>query len=252
MKKFLKMLMAMALTVFLLGGCIVIPVEKKGAIPDKEAEPKKEDENVATVEVVPEKKTESEVVQKAELVDELSGDERYELNIFLSNLSEAMYDPVNGYYYTEEAMISFVYIHALINSPSKLYYEDGYMGISQDYADTTLKRFFGKTISPVDLRDAKDWFYDGEYYLRSGASGEFYGYFSIVTSVEELPSGEYNVSFNIYSDDSDYTITNKSVYGLKNAEAAASYNYCGSGTAVLKKKTVNGKKTYEVVSYDQY
>lgn len=268
MKRILKMFFAVIMAISLFSGCGLTELiseyigeqrsesekeEKSESKEEEKSESEKEQKSEAEEEPTPESVKEPESPQTpADELSSLSSTERYELNIFLSNFAEAMYDPIGGYYYTEEEKISFVYTHALINSPSNLYYEDGYMGISQEYADATLRRFFGETISPVDLRDAKDWFFDGEYYLRPGADGEFYGYFSSAASLVENSDGTYDVTFNIYSDDREQEITDKSVYNLTSVAAAKSYDLVANGKATLKKKVHNGKNTYEVVYYDKY
>ena len=65
--------------------------------------------------------------------------------------------------------------------------------------------------------------------------------------------GNFDVTFNIYSDPSlseGDVISDKTVFSLTDSEAASKYKYGGYGYAVLKEKVYNGENTYELVLYD--
>lgn len=204
----------------------------------------------------PEKKTKEEPgdFDKNVLLD-MSPEQRREVNIFLSNFSEAFYEPNQGYYSEAEAKISFAYIHSLINGYNTTFYEDNYMGISAKDVDNVLVRFFGSSVSHQTPPNSVCWIYKDGKFLMPAASGESYPYFSIATEMKKRPDGDFDVKFNIYSDPSitgGDMITDKTVYSLSNQDAASRYEQKGHGNAVLKSKVYNGSDTYEVVSYESY
>ncbi len=240
MKKFLKMLLLMLLLVSLISGCSLLPQRLNDEPLEETPAP------APTPAPVPETKT------TVEGIEALTADERYELNIFLSNFSEAMYDPIDGYYTGAEEKVNFVYTHAKINSPKNIEYLNGNAYMSEEYVNTIIKRFFGHTISYTDIKDAKDWIFMEGYYCIPAADGEFYGYFSIADSYIENPDGTYNVRFNVYANDHDREIIDKSVYYFTDAKASQTYTSTSHGEATLKKKMHNGKETYEIIYYDVY
>lgn len=185
------------------------------------------------------------------IISQLSDSERREVNIFLSNFSEAYYEPGN-YYGEVESKISFAYIHASINYDNMTFYDDGYMGLSAANVDSILTRFFGSSVPHKTPENNKYWFYKNGNFLVPAASGESYSHFSIATSMIKRQDGNFDVQFNVYSDPSVLggdIISDKTVYYLKDSEASAKYDFVQSGVAVLKPKMLNGKNTYEVVSY---
>ncbi len=182
----------------------------------------------------------------------MTAEQRREVNLFLSNFSEAYYNPNGGYYGEEEAKISFAHIHAGINLGDVTLFDGEYMGISADKVDEILTRFFGSSVPHRTPENGKYWFYDDGKFMMPAASGESYADFSIATEMRARADGNFDVSFNIYADPTvtgGDIISDKSVYSLTDAEAAAKYHFQGSGTAVLKPKTHNGSDTYELVSY---
>jgi len=187
-----------------------------------------------------------------DILPNMSAEESREINIFLSNFSEAYYVPEPGFYSPEEALISFAFIHCKINSPDKIFYEEDYMGITATNVDAVLNRFFGKTVEHKTPKDNQQWIYKDGKFLTLAADGESYGTFSIATEVRLIESGNYEVYFNVYNDPEiggGDVITDKKIYSLKDTQAGEKYDLTGHGSAVLKPKKYNGKDTYELVSY---
>lgn len=188
------------------------------------------------------------------VLDSMSAAEKREINLFLSNFSEAYYDPDDNYYTSSaEQKINFAYLHAKINSPSYVIYENGYSGISAANVDKILYRFFGSTVSHTTPANSKWWRYKNGNFLIPSADGESYPDFSIATSMIANGNGTYTVEFNIYADPSvsgGDSISNSSVYSLTPSQATASYDYVTYGTAVVKPKVYNGNNTYELVDYN--
>ena len=189
-----------------------------------------------------------------DVLPSMSAAEKREINIFLSNFSEAFYDPDDSYYTNpDEQKISFAYIHAKLNSPKKILWEGSYYGISAENVDAILYRFFGETVPHKTPSGSKWWKYQNGKFLMPAADGESYPDFSIATNMLVNADGTYTVAFNVYSDDSvtgGDRLTDKTVYSLTDAEAAKKYTLTGYGTAVVKAKVYNGANTYELVSYE--
>ena len=199
-------------------------------------------------------KEESTIVPETpqDILPDMSAEEAREVNIFLSNFSEAYYVPEPECYSPEEALIDFAFIHCKINSYEKILYEEDYMGITATDVDAVLNRFFGKTVAHKTPKDNQQWIYRDGKFLTPAADGESYGTFSIATQVRLYDNGNYEVAFNVYNDreiGGGDVITDKTIYSLAADKASEKYALTGHGAAVLKPKKYNGKDTYELVSY---
>lgn len=176
-----------------------------------------------------------------------------ELNLFLSNFSEAYYDPDDSYYTnSDEQKIMFAYLHAIINYNSMRFSEGAYYGISASNVDTILYRFFGKTVPHRTPSGSKVWKYKNGKFLIPAADGESYGNFSLATGMYPNGNGTYRVTFNIYCDDTvccGNIIEDKTLYSLTPDTVYPKCSYIGYGTAIVKPKTHNGSNTYELVDY---
>lgn len=213
------------------------------------------EENVQTVpENGDEEKTEQQdkLEETENIINTMSSEEKREMNLFLSNFSEAFYNPVSGFYRGDEAKIDFAFTHITINSSEKVVAEDYYMGITAEDIDIVLNRFFGESIPHKTPENSKRWVYKNGKFLVPAASGDSYGNFSIVTEVRVLKDGNYEALFNVYNDPEIVggdIITDKTIYSLTDSEASDRYVFVERGKAVLKPKTHNGKQTYELVHY---
>lgn len=244
----IKVLAVLMVAVFALSGCTGLLTAGKGIIKNEKTEEK-------TGSIQAEGTVEEKEIMNSKVSDLLEGmdrDARREVNIFLSNFSEAYYNPGSGVYASEaEEKIAFAFTHAKINADSMIFYEGSNMGISATDTDAILYRFFGSTVPHETPSGSREWTYRDGKFLMQAASGESYLYFSIATAMTKRSDGNYDVSFTIHSDSSALgggVITNKNVYALSEQEAGA-YPIEGEGTAVLKPKQHNGKASYELVSY---
>lgn len=186
------------------------------------------------------------------LITKMSDEKRMNVNLFLSNLSEASYNPASDYYGENEKMIAFAYSHAKVNWRKILVHDGNDVGLSAGNVDTILERFFGRTVPHETPKDSKHWTYRNGYFFVPAADGESYPFFTVVTNMTKRSDGNYDVDFNIYRDPEiggGSIITDKSVYYLTDNQAAARYEYHAVGKAVLKDKVYNGSDSYEVVSY---
>lgn len=181
------------------------------------------------------------------LVNNMDYAARTTLNTFLSNFSETYFQnyPVGGIA-DNYNLISFAFTHNLLNSSDKIIYTAEHMGISGTDVDATLYRFFGKSVPHTSVNE---WAYMNDGFYMPGASGEFYAFFSIAKEMYPNNDGTYTVHFDTFSDDSNPDSYMNSWYSLTHQQALSRYNFCESGTAVVRSKTVNGKSSYELVSY---
>lgn len=186
------------------------------------------------------------------LVDSMSDEERMNVSIFLSNLSEAEFTFDSDIYGETENLINFAYIHASINSQSMIITDGEYEGLSAANVDNILDRFFGYTVPHKTPENSKRWIYRNGYFLVPAAAGASFADFSIVTGMTKRDGGNFDVTFNVYTDPTiggGNFITDKNIYYLTDSEAAERFEYSHSGRAVLRVKKRNGKDAYEIVSY---
>ena len=235
----LRFMILLAASMLILTSCALVSTE----LPENQLSDVQQNQNRA------ESKTDED------LVLEVDSSVAREVNLFLTNFSEVFYDPTLGFFGEAEEKIQFAYMHASINSPSLTFCKDGYTCISAKNVDSILESFFGSSVPHETPKDSKYWtFKDGNFVLAATA-GKPCPNFSILTGMTRRQDGNFDVTFNIYSDPSlseGNIISDKIVYSLTDSEAASKYKYAGDGRAVLKEKVFNEKNTYELVSYDVY
>ncbi|MBE6705547.1 MAG: hypothetical protein E7583_09805 [Ruminococcaceae bacterium] len=215
-------------------------------------EEKDEAENEEKKEYKEEKEAVPKKTPEGNLVDSMSDEERMNVSIFLSNLSEAEFTFDSDIYGETENLINFAYIHANINSQSMIITDGEYEGLSAANVDNILDRFFGYTVPHKTPENSKRWIYRNGNFLVPAAAGASFADFSIVTGMTKRDDGNFNVRFNVYTDPTiggGNFITDKNIYYLTDSEAAERFEYSHSGRAVLRVKKRNGKDAYEIVSY---
>ena len=208
---------------------------------------------------------------------ELNREERYEINIFLSNFSEqwfhegALWDdqPGNEVFYSDQAaveeIVDFVWLFAKINRGSQMevVHNGGvsYYAFELGTLDSLAQRFFGRTLSETELRSM-----DMEYYaLLDGmvcgpaADGETYMNMTVTDRMVDLGDGTMGVDFTIYSAwafaDAGGYVDNKELYYLtgEQARSLSDLELHLKGTAVVRPQTLeNGRESYQLVSYELY
>lgn len=189
------------------------------------------------------------------LFSEVDSSVAQEVNLFLTGFCEVFYDPNLGFFGDAEGKINFAYMHASIISDSLTFYKDGYTCISAENVDSILERFFGSSVPHETPKDSIYWTFKGGNFIMAANPGKPYPNFSILTGMTRRQDGNFDVTFNIYSDPSlsaGDIISDKTIYSLTDSEAASKYEYAGYGRAVLKEKVYNGQNTYELISYDVY
>ena len=179
--------------------------------------------------------------------EEMSNEEKRRINVFLSNFSEALYK--SGNFKSEaEGMIDFACIHNKINNSNfkPEIIGDNY-GISAELVDSTLQKYFGKTVLHETPTAAEQWAYEDGFFVIPAADGESYAYFSVATSAQLQSDGNYEVGFNVYfnSNDSMGSI-DPQWYSMTDSEAQQYFEFCYDGKAVIRPDG----DSYKLVSYE--
>ncbi len=216
------------------------PVVTQTATPSETAIP----ENIPIN--TPESKTSAH--KKGVSLESMTAAEKREVNLFLSNFSEASY----GTYNTEETAdkLHFAFIHNVINNKNfKNYVSGSEYRISADLVDATLKRFFGRSI-PHKSYPSINWRYEGGYFYTIAADGDSVAYFTIAKNLVDNHNGTYTVQFDVFSAPGPHDPIDSSWYSLSHSQAISRFERLYSGTAVVKPKTHNGSATYELVDYN--
>lgn len=194
---------------------------------------------------------------------ELSAEDWYRINIFLSNFSEQSFATYTSY--DAYAMVHFAYLHNAINKPDNVRYDSSSYSftISGDTVDQTLYRFFGETAEHTNLSKTYTGgftqtieYHDGAYYFPA-ASGEFYGYISVATSVYRNGDGTYLVGFDVYALDMDtyFNYGISSDYYYLTASTVSSHSelsYCYSGVAFVSDYDGGSYTSYQLISYEVF
>lgn len=272
MKKYIAFLMCILFIVSLSAGC-----SKKDNEPDrgqsvsKETSPINSDnelkKKVREIDAANDSEEEVDVLEEGEIeeasqeavsdykvnvLDSMTSAQKRELNLFLSNFSEAGY--MREYLNEIDSKVWFAYIHDTINNNrANITARDGKNMISANGVDTILNRFFGSSISHGTPGDGSNWTYEGGYYSIPAADGDTYWYFTTAVNIAENGDGTCTADFNVYTTfDNFHDPIPSSCYSLTDEEASDLYVYSYSGSAVLRPKNYNGSDTYEVVSYKVY
>ncbi len=186
-----------------------------------------------------------------DILNDKTSDERYKLNVFMSNFSETL---MRSYPTNDTSLISFAYTHDLINNNDEITYRDNNQGISAARVNETLDKYFGISV-PLQSTETVygeytfGYEYSDGYFWRPAASGESYSYFSLVTSMIPNSDKTYTVEFETFHAGYDEDMTTGKYYRMSIEQAMNQCEYSYSGTATIKEKNYNGQNTYELVSY---
>ena len=198
----------------------------------------------------------------------LSADEQYEINIFLSNFSEQgfnMYNEVEKVVITEDfhvdhanvnQMVQFAFDMYDINIGNELTFLDGgsSMALTVDQVCGKVNRYFALNLTPEDVARC-GYAKEGNYVKKPYAVGDSHPEFTIVSEMLDQGDGTYLAKFKIFVLEEAATggnmVSDKSVYAMTEAEAntTAGVSYYGYGKAVVKPYQVNGKDSYQLISY---
>lgn len=179
----------------------------------------------------------------------LTADLQYNLNLFISNFTEANLESFD-YKPADSELIKFAISYNTINERQRIetgewtingnYYN---RRVSDDYVFESISDHF---VCPIgNIIDYSQYvYYDGYFYLVfTGASVT--GPMGVVTSVEELGNNRYRMYFNIYNNGGN----NEGLYGYDDAYMSAKGYYKGFGAAVFQATDINNYYTYYLESY---
>ena len=205
----------------------------------------------------------------ADLASTLPDQQRYELNIFLSNFSELWFPAYDESAPDNNALIFFGCLHnsrnhtdgaiAISDEEAQKYVNLDYYDIHACYkvnkntVENTVARYFGKTVNHGSAKtkdmNGFDWsqgYNNGYYYFDSGEEGDFTIDVAVVDSMFENNDGTYTVTFKSYIyGDIDLL---PEIYYSTPASVAGKEAYA-TGTAVVRPYSYNGRNTYQLVSY---
>ncbi len=254
MKKIMKILVITVLIAFsvsMLSGCGIVTLLMNRRSEESVQEKARTEDEVS--ENISEEAPETNMPEKTaeiNLVESMSNAEKKEINIFLSNFSEAGYG--EGNYGSEaEEKISFAYIHNFINNSSLVFRDGGagVYGISAANADQTLVRFFGESVPHATPENSVHWQYENGKFFFPAADGDNYATFSVATRMTDNYDGTFTVEFNTYNDKDPFEWPKSEWYTYTDEYAARTCDFAYSGTAIVKEKVYNGSQTYELVDY---
>lgn len=201
----------------------------------------------------------------------LNADTQYELNIFLSNFAEQGIFFIDANSSDSATYIDFVLRYLFINENSNISFKDIYAFTSLNVFQEKMNRFFGKELSSEELQSisAPTFSYSGNGPFYDGSNVYEYAEsmalsannVAVVDSILNFADGHQEVEFSVYGvygedasqlyNDDNFSLKTDA-YRISSEEAASTpgYNYWGSGTAVVVPKDVDGRHTYELISYN--
>ncbi|MBO4897140.1 MAG: hypothetical protein J5590_02425 [Clostridia bacterium] len=189
--------------------------------------------------------------ENANLVLTMSGDEKREVNIFFSNFCEAFMSDYSKDDRDNYFLISFAFIHNMLNRSGGIEFGSERMGVSAEAVNKTLDKYFGVSV-PLESAAPEyghEWTYEDGMFWTPAASGESYDYFAVVTDMRDMGDGTYKALYDVYYAGYDALTDEYYSYTTEKAESECEYMY--SATAVVKPKEYEGKQTYELISVKQ-
>ena len=219
--------------------------EKDEAVEESEAEENTTEKPAET----PEKSDGSN--KQENLILSMSEAERRDTNIFFGNFSEAIFSEYSKDDTDAYSLITFAYIHNLINNYSEIKVQGGRDGISYETVNKTLDKYLGVNVPPKTATANKNgfeltWTYEDGAFWKPGSGGESYDYFPVVNDMHDMGNGMLEATYDVYY--AGYEELTKECYSYTKEEAEKNCEYSYSATAVVKRKVYGGKKTYELIS----
>ena len=214
-----------------------------------------------------------EASPKADGLAVFDSDEQYDMNIYLSNISEQRAfekNGYNGYSWNHEDLVNFAFTWCKINRYSALgSAEDGghyFFTLPLDTVNEVLKRFFNITLYDQDMRrehlpdpyspSAYNFYRDGYFYYPAASGEMHYNYLSVVKQKEPAGQGQYTLYFDVYAlldsvyKANDYSVP-KDFYRLSSEKAASDpgLTMVASGKAFIREYEENGMTQRYIVEY---
>lgn len=201
----------------------------------------------------------------------LSGNQQYEINIFLSNFAEQYFGGTD--YFDVAApnindLVFFCHIYTKLNTdypyeykkiPDKRWGEVSYEVYSLEQFNKVLDRFLGIRFTDDEVRagyaDEEHSFYRDSHFYFTAADGETYSRFAVANTMYLDTNGNYVVDFDIYQLSFDLYwksgTVEKKYYALSPVEAqnTAGLSKVASGRAAVVPFQYNGRDTYRINAY---
>lgn len=181
----------------------------------------------------------------------VTAQERYNINLFLSNFSEQGMTHYDKARTTDAQLVDFAILHTWFNRKDRV--EWGEWGedtcrIRDVHTAEIVKKYFGRELT--SLAPTKMPYRDGWYYLQEPGGPIGMG-FACLSQVEALGEGRYGVYFGLYGGWENWTNED---CGLRPEQAAAKYSGSpmGQGCAVIDvgAGTLADRGTWALERYD--
>ena len=200
-----------------------------------------------------------EVNKKIEVDDE----EYYNLNIHVSNFTEASLESYEKGIYPAEELLNFAYQYNWFNIDNAVEIAEDYYFIapgnnfayntrvSDHYLNAALEKFFGEGITVESLSGTYevDQYMDGYYYSEETGGNIPMG-FALLYEIEKT-GDEYLCSYRIYGAGS-YAAYDREYYGWSHAQAEETFGeHYGSCKMRLRADDLKNRDSYEILSYER-
>lgn len=183
--------------------------------------------------------------------DELTANERYNINLFLSNFTEADFCWGKGYFDhdDERQLIDFAINHIWFNQQDKLEFLEDISEYNTRLKKETvlpvIKKYFGIDVKSMEPTWAE---IHGDYYCWTETGGHVASGFAQETSVVDLGDGTYDVWFSVLG--SGWGWTNECCgYTLDEARAAYPDAYEMCGYARIQASDLSDRATFTLKEY---
>ena len=175
------------------------------------------------------------------------------LNTFLSNFAEVSLNSYSSKNSDNYTLVYFAFAHNKINT-TKIKYENGNAYMEYSDVNETAKKYFGKQI---EKRSENEYTFKNNRFYVPAADGESNAYVAIATGFIEKDGGEIEVPFKVFSykephpSKDEYDAAFPAAYASTYEEISKNsiWIFESDGTATVKRKTYNGKNTYELLEY---
>lgn len=202
------------------------------------------------------------LISNINLLDSYNNEQYHDLNVFLSNFSEALfgfesYDSNSPNY---GDLLNFAYWHNNINKKDNTGLINNFgnmeMYVTEEAVDSTIDKYFGIN---VPHQSFGSFTYRDGLFCMPAASGEGNCYVSVAKSMSEVGDGTYVVSFGAFVYKNEYDMSAGEWNECSNEAYWSNYDTIirsgvwseiYTGTAIVKQKLYNGKQTYELIKYN--
>ena len=183
----------------------------------------------------------------------LSPEERYNVNLFLSNFTEVGFAWREGSFTLdvspESMLVDFAIDHIWFNQQDKLewgQWGDNNVRLSDRYIGNVVQKYFGRR--PYSLSGTRMDYYNGWYYWEE-TGGHTSDGFACLYDITSLGGGRYSVSFYAMGagENWDNIVCRRTL-----SEADARYDRCGSCSAVIdtgKNGSLSDRSTWRLTRY---